>query len=361
MKTLLLRDEIFREHRPEEGSPETPARIEALYADLDSRPLPFLRAAAPRAARRDELLRIHTPAYLERVAATAGRARDRLDADTTTSERSHEAALRAAGAVMQACETVVSGSAQGAFALVRPPGHHAERDRAMGFCLFNNVAVAAAHALSEGGLKRILVLDVDVHHGNGTQQAFWERKEVLFVSSHQWPLYPGTGWFDEVGAGAGAGFTVNLPMPAGMGDAEYLYLYKRIVEPVVDAWRPELILVSAGFDTWKDDPLGGMRVTGEGYAALFALFADWARRHCPGRLALALEGGYDPAGLVAGVRAALEALGGDARPREGLAGRSLSPRAREVALQASAALQPYWNSLKTAEKGPLRGPGVTEP
>jgi acetoin utilization deacetylase AcuC-like enzyme len=222
----------------------------------------------------------------------------------------------------------------------------------MGFCLFNNVAIAAEHAVRHLGCSRVLVLDPDVHHGNGTQHTFYGRSDVLFVSSHAYPFYPGTGWFTEVGTGAGAGYTVNLPMPAGMGDADYLHAYEQIVAPIVDQYAPDLILISAGYDTWQFDPLGPMRLTESGFRRLFGLFASWSERHCPGRIVMTLEGGYDPAGLIAGVRASLEAMlnpdsdrvhetpGLDSEPE------SPSPSAGAVVENARAALSPFWSSLR---------------
>jgi acetoin utilization deacetylase AcuC-like enzyme len=315
-----------------------------VHDDLDRRPIAGTTAAAPRPATRAELLRAHDAAYVDALERTAG-LRVRLDADTATSERSVEVARLAAGATIGAAEAVAGGAARGAFALVRPPGHHAEPSTAMGFCLFNNVAIAAEHALAELGCRRVLILDPDIHHGNGTQHRFEERTDVLYVSSHRYPFYPGTGWFDEVGRGAGAGFTLNLPMPMGLGDADLLHLYRRAVEPVVRAWRPDLILVSAGFDTWKGDPIGDLAITAAGFAALYALFRGWADEHCPGRLVCALEGGYDPAGVIAGVRAALEACTAPAPPPVEVEG-AVSVEARQIAENSRRALAPWWPALR---------------
>jgi len=316
-----------------------------VHGDLDRRPVAGTTTAAPRPATRRELLALHSPAHLDAVERTAGLPRCRLDADTATSARSFEAACLAAGAAIGATEAVLSGAARGAFALVRPPGHHAEAGAAMGFCLFNNVAVAAAHAVAECGCRRVLILDPDIHHGNGTQHAFDERADVLYVSSHRFPYYPGTGWFDETGRGPGAGFTLNLPMPMGLGDADLLHLYRRAVGPVVAAFRPELILVSAGFDTWAADPLGDLAITAAGFAALYALFRGWADEHCPGRLVCALEGGYDPAGVVAGVRAALEACAArEAGPSE--VDGEIGAAARQIAERSRAVMAPWWPALR---------------
>jgi acetoin utilization deacetylase AcuC-like enzyme len=218
-----------------------------------------------------------------------------LDADTFTSPESYRVALLAAGAaILAATEAVDTGHPT--IALVRPPGHHAERDRAMGFCLFNNAAVAAA-AMIGRGLSRIAIVDIDVHHGNGTQNAFYDDPRVLYVSTHQHPFYPGTGAADEAGAGDGLGFTVNIPMEAGSGDSDFQVVYDQIVLPVLDAFAPELLLVSAGFDAHERDPLASMRMTTRGYAAVTASVAHLARRH--GALAFVTEGGYHLASVSA--------------------------------------------------------------
>lgn len=355
MDTWIIRDPRFLEHDPGPGHPENRHRLDAVYRTLDAAPIPGTVTRSSTPVTREILGRAHSNEYVARVESTAGEAHTRLDTDTFASPRSYESAVHAAGAVVQAVDAVHAGRAGGAFALVRPPGHHAERSAAMGFCLFNNVAVAAQYALDHLGTRRILVLDPDVHHGNGTQNTFYETREVLYVSSHQHPLYPGTGWFDEVGHGDGEGFTVNLPCPAGLGDTDFFHLYDTILSPVVAEYAPELILVSAGYDTWHTDPLGGMRVTREGYRALFALVASWSAAHCPGRLVFALEGGYDPAGVIAGVEASLEALTGatpagvlDAARAPAIAGdgRQLVESVHGVVMNARSALEPYWASLR---------------
>ena len=345
MSTLILRDDRFLSHDPGPGHPENSGRLRSIYEDLDRNRIPGTHTHAPRSAGSKELARIHDPGYIRLVGDTAGQARVQLDPDTATSPGSYEAAIHGAGAAIQGVEAVVEGEARGAFALIRPPGHHAESAGAMGFCLFNNVAVAAAHAVEALGCQRVLVVDPDVHHGNGTQNSFWGSSRVLYVSSHRYPFYPGTGWFTEIGTGDGEGYTVNLPMPAGMTDGDFFHVYQAVVEPVVDEFMPDLILISAGFDTWQRDPLGGMAMTGSGYLALFGLFLSWAETHCPGRLVFALEGGYDPEGLVTGVRAALELTAGVV-PAPGGIDVSPSSAALEVAAQARHALSPHWNSLR---------------
>src|SRR5262249_16876692 len=267
-KVGLYDDPIFREHDAGRGHPERPERLDAarrglaeakLEEELDARPT--------RPATREELLRLHTDDHIAEVAATEGHTY-RFDPDTQAGPRSYPAALRAAGAVADAVDRVLDGALDRAFCIVRPPGHHALADRAMGFCLFNNVAVAAAHALDRG-LSRVLVVDFDGHPGNGTQATFYDDDPgVLYVSSHAYPFYPGTGALAETGAGAGRGFTVNLPLPNGAGDAEYARVYRDIVEPIARAFDPEIVLVSAGFDAYRDDPLAGMDLTVRGYAEL---------------------------------------------------------------------------------------------
>ncbi len=346
MQTLILRDDCFLRHDPGAGHVESPQRLQAVYDDLDRQAVSGTVTVAPRKAQQVELERIHQAGYVSQVRATQGLDRVQLDPDTVTSPGSYDAALHGAGAVLQGSEAVLGGEAAGAFALVRPPGHHAESLQAMGFCLFNNVAVAAAHALTELECKRVLILDPDVHHGNGTQHSFWDRKDVLYVSSHRYPFYPGSGALEEIGVGDGAGYSVNLPVPAGMGDADFHHLYATVVDPIVGEFQPDLILVSAGFDTWKNDPLGGMAMTTSGYQALFSLFLGWAARYCPDRIVFALEGGYDPAGLVTGVRTSLELASGSLAPLEGIDAAPCKP-ARDVADQARRLLSPHWSSLRT--------------
>lgn len=346
MAVRLYLDDFFLRHDAGPGHPERPERLAAVHRSLESSPIEGVEAERPPEATRAQLLRVHDAAHVDRIAATEGEERVVLDPDTSTCGSSYRVALRAAGAAVAAVEEVVVGRAEGAFALVRPPGHHAERNEAMGFCLFNNVAVAAAHAIDALGLERVLIVDPDVHHGNGTQEIFLRRRDVLFVSTHRYPLYPGTGWFDEVGEEEGEGYTVNLPMPPLLGDKDFVFLYEDLVAPLVAAFRPELILVSAGFDTWHQDPLGMMQVTKRGYDALFRLFRGWADAHCPGRIVVVLEGGYDVKGVVAGVRAGLEALAAPARGEDPLAGLEPGPSANAIVANARQVLSPYWPTLE---------------
>jgi acetoin utilization deacetylase AcuC-like enzyme len=285
---LLISSPRFQEHTTPPGHPERPERAEVFDQVAVAWRDKGGRVVEPRPATRQELLRVHAAAHVDAMEAARGRA-VMLDADTFTSPESYEIALLAAGAAVQAAEHALD-SRETAFALVRPPGHHAERDKAMGFCLFNNVAVAAAAAIARG-LSRVAIVDIDVHHGNGTQWTFYADPKVLYVSTHQFPFYPGTGAADETGTGAGKGFTFNVPLAAGAADAEYAAAY-RTIAGVLETYAPELLLVSAGFDAHEDDPLASMRLTTAGYGVVVKALADAAARiGCP--MALVTEGGYD--------------------------------------------------------------------
>jgi len=313
-RTGILRDESFLEHSMGAFHPENPRRLRVLYDMLDSEAFRgrFVEIGA-RPASREELERVHAPSYLDRLAATSGRRSSYLDPDTSACAGSWNAARRAAGGLCEAVGAVTSGAVRNAFALVRPPGHHAEPGRAKGFCLLNNLAVAARHARETLGLSRVLIVDWDLHHGNGSQNTFLDDPSVLYVSTHQYPFYPGSGALDETGEGAGRGYTVNIPLSSGCGDGEFAALFARIVRPVSLAFRPELILVSAGMDIHASDPLGAMRVTPRGFAALTRVLMEIAGASCGGRLVLALEGGYDLDGLRDSVRAVLDELDDRAR------------------------------------------------
>jgi acetoin utilization deacetylase AcuC-like enzyme len=251
---------------------------------------------------------VHAPAYIERILDTAGEPRRYLDPDTVTSERSCEAAFLAAGGVLAAVENIMNGVVDNAFALIRPPGHHAERDHPMGFCIFNNVALAARYAQKKFGLHKILIIDWDVHHPNGVQHIFYEDPSVLLFSTHRFPYFPGTGDARETGEGAGKGFTINVPLPAQRTDIDFTNIYRHLLVPVALEFQPQLILISAGFDTHSDDPIGGMKVTEQGYARLTELILGAAQTVCYGRVLAVLEGGYDLVALRRSVQAVLQTM-----------------------------------------------------
>lgn len=293
-------------HDPVPGHPEQPARLAAAlaaFADSGLKHCPHVEAPL---ATREQLLRVHDPAHVERVFAAGGSSRFvQLDPDTAIDVGSLPAALRAAGAVVAAVDTVVAETHRRAFCAVRPPGHHATHRLAMGFCLFNNIAVGAAHALAAHDLERIAIVDFDVHHGNGTQAIFWNDPRVLFASSHQWPLYPGTGRENETGA---SNNVVNAPLPAGTDGPAFRAAWHETLLPRIDAFAPQLILISAGFDAHRDDPLANLRLVENDYAWLTRELVVLADRHARGRVVSTLEGGYDLPALERNVRAHALAL-----------------------------------------------------
>jgi acetoin utilization deacetylase AcuC-like enzyme len=311
-RAAVVEDRRYLEHRGPSGHPERPERLAAVGAAIAEREAQLSRIDA-RAAEPEEILRVHPRAHVEHVARSSRSAaewggRVQLDPDTYVSPGSFEVARLAAGASIDLAAAVARGDVASGIAAVRPPGHHAEVGRAMGFCLLNNVAIAARAISRAHGVERILIVDWDVHHGNGTQQVFEEDPDVLYFSTHQFPYYPGTGDAREAGSGLGAGATVNVPMPAGCGDAEYLGVLRRILVPVARRHRPDLILVSCGFDAHRSDPLASMEVTGEGFRDMTRVVRALADELCRGRLAFVLEGGYSAQGLREGTAAVLDVL-----------------------------------------------------
>ena len=308
-KTAIFKDDLFLMHDPGPNHPERIDRLRVIYSFLDGPEVEkkFLFPSFEPAAI-EQIERNHDKHLVDRVAATAGKNYDFLDQDTATSARSYEAALMAAGSVMRGVDLLVGGDIDNGFALVRPPGHHAERDRSMGFCLFNNIAVAAWHAQQEHNLERIMIVDWDLHHGNGTQFAFYNSPQTLYLSTHQYPYYPGTGSLEEVGSGEGEGYTVNIPLPGGLGDSDYAAIFNDIVIPVGEAYKPQLILVSAGFDIYHGDPLGSMSVGPAGFAYMTRSLQQLADNVCRGRVLVTLEGGYNLKGQRDGALAVLSEL-----------------------------------------------------
>ncbi|MEW5902546.1 MAG: histone deacetylase [Acidobacteriota bacterium] len=320
MKTGIVRDWRYAEHRMGDYHPESPERIRIIYEMLEREKIfADCQHIPPRPATEQEIEFIHSPEYFAQIKETAGKERVYLDPDTSTSPRSYEVALLAAGGLLAAADEIMEGKIRNAFALVRPPGHHAEASQARGFCIFNNVAIAAQHLIQKHGLARILIVDWDLHHGNGTQNSFNSRDDVLYFSTHQFPYYPGSGHWSEVGSGRGEGFTVNVPLSAGKEDADYVFIFERLLSPIAMAYRPGFILVSAGFDIYAGDPLGGMMVSAEGFGALTSLLLDLAEQTAGGRILLTLEGGYNLLGLEEGVKNTLLILAGEkpALPKHG--------------------------------------------
>ncbi len=310
--TGLVIDPRYEEHDTGRGHPERPERIRVLLPLADEAD-ESLRLIAARPASGDELALVHDGAYVEEVAATQHREHFAFDADTQTSRLSYATACLAAGGFLALLDSIMAGDITTGLACVRPPGHHAERHHAMGFCLFNNVAVGAEYLRRRHGLERVLVLDWDLHHGNGTQHMFEHDPGVLYVSTHQYPYYPGTGAMDESGCDDGEGYTVNLPFPAGCGDAEYIDAFRRIVEPIAQLYEPQIILISAGFDAHARDPLGGMEVSEAGFRAMTRILLDVAREHAGGRCAAILEGGYDLQAIRNSTLAVMHELGAQER------------------------------------------------
>lgn len=299
--------------------PERPDRLTAVMDHLQLQPVNGVTFATGLSASMEQLARVHTTAYLDGIFELRGK-NAWLDVDTTAvSPGSVEAAEVAAGCAIAAVDAVFERKGSSAFALVRPPGHHAEPVRARGFCIFNNVAVAAAHAQQELGAERVLIVDWDAHHGNGTQEIFWADPDVMLFDTHRAaPFYPGSGALDEIGAGLGEGTTVNIPLPGSVGDMEMLRAYREILVPAADYFKPDLVLVSAGFDPHRLDLI--MNMSYSGFAALTGVVQEIADRHCEGRLAMVLEGGYHLESLAYGVHAVLEVMAGGDVPEPVIAG-----------------------------------------
>ena len=316
-KVALLYDPAVLEHKPPEGHPERPARVAEVMALLEQTGMLSRLTRLPvTPAAREQLERVHTPEYLDFVEQVVAGGGGYLDAgDTVASAGSWKAATAAAGAGIGAVDAVMTGGMEASFAVVRPPGHHAPPDRAMGFCILNNAAVAAAHAVSQYGLSRVLLVDFDVHHGNGIQDCFYASPEVLYFSTHQSPAYPFTGMIDETGIGAGAGYTVNVPLPPDVGEAGFLQSFDAVLRPLARRFQPEIVIVSAGYDAhWRNSRyVQGIRerLTVRGLAALSQSLQEIANAHCPGRLVGILEGGYDLEALAYGVLGTLGVWLGD--------------------------------------------------
>ena len=316
-KPLVVIDQGYLKHLPGESHPERPERIQALLNLAGALDKQMFELASPRAATRADVEYTHGADHVRLVESTSKHNRYALDGDTITCRDSFGVALLAVGGFLTLLDAIASKQSSNGFALVRPPGHHALRDHAMGFCLFNTMAIGAEYLKRVYGAKKILIMDWDVHHGNGTQAAFYDDPTVLFISTHQFPFYPGSGAVNETGVGPGDGFTLNVPLPAGCTDVEYLQVFQDIVVPAAEKFQPDWILVSAGFDPHRRDPLGGMNVTEEGFGAMARLLLALANRFADGRIAFLLEGGYDLAGLRDSVAAVLAAMQAQVPPPAG--------------------------------------------
>lgn len=311
MKVGLVYDPIYLKHDTGQHV-ENASRLEAIISHLEQTRLKQqLTSTKPHPATVEELSLVHHEQYISHIQEVAKKGGGWLDADTVMSPNSYDVALYAAGGVIKATEAVMNGEVASAFALVRPPGHHATPQRAMGFCLFNNVAVAAKYALARYGLEHILIIDFDVHHGNGTQEAFYDNPQVLYVSTHLYPFYPGTGDIDETGGGEAEGTTLNIPLPSGSGDAEYEQVFAQIVAPAAKRFKPQFMLVSAGYDSHWADELALMQVSVSGFARVVKIITELADELCNGRLVFSLEGGYNLSALAASVKATFDVLLGE--------------------------------------------------
>jgi histone deacetylase 6 len=339
-RTGLVFDERFLRHAAPYEHPEHPGRLAAIWKRLEEEGLASGCARVPaRPATHEELARIHTPGHIRKIEATAGREFTQLDPDTYAGPESAQIASLAAGGLVDLTAAVVRGEADNGIALLRPPGHHAEADGPMGFCLYNNVAIAA-RAAQELGARRVAIVDWDVHHGNGTQDSFTGDGDVLYFSTHQFPFYPGTGWIEETGEGPGRGRTVNVPWPGGRGDADYLAAFDRVLLPIAERFAPDVVLVSCGFDAAEGDLLGDMRITPGGYARLTERLLTLAR----GRVVLALEGGYNLEAISRSAAACVRVLLGE-EPPAGRRGEAASPQAELILEQVLAAQRPHWKGI----------------
>jgi acetoin utilization deacetylase AcuC-like enzyme/formylglycine-generating enzyme required for sulfatase activity len=309
-KTGFVYDDIYLKHKTTVGHPEAPQRLVAIVDGLKAKGLySQLLKLSPEPVSSEWLIMVHTPEYIQRVRRSCDDGMEYLDTiDVPISPESYEAALMAAGGVLCAIDAVMEKKITNAFCAVRPPGHHALKDKALGFCIFNNIAIGTCYVQKKYGLSRILIVDWDVHHGNGTQARFYDDPSVLYFSVHQYPFYPGTGSETEKGSGEGLNYNINVPLPAGSGDADYVRAFKEKLKPAALAFSPEFVLISAGFDAHEDDLLGGMRITAQGFARLTQIVKEIAEKCCEGRIVSVLEGGYGLDGLAASVEAHIQVL-----------------------------------------------------
>ncbi len=340
-KTAIVTDRRYLKHFAGRSHPERPERAEVMIQMAESLTRDHLQIRAPREATLEEIALCHRPEYIQEVEQTSHVDRFDFDPDTHTSRDTYRTALLATGGVLTAVETILDGAAENAFAIVRPPGHHALPGRAMGFCFFNHVSIAAEWLIRNQGFKRVMIIDWDLHHGNGSQDIFYDSSEVLYTSTHQFPHYPGTGSMQEVGAGMGLGYTVNAPMPAEFGDAEYLRVFDELIIPIGRAFKPQFILVSAGFDCHWRDPLGEMQVTEEGFTQMMRRIKRLAAECCEGKIVAALEGGYNLEALATSGKAVIDEMGREADEHSPAV--SGGERVLPVIERARKGVGQYWN------------------
>ncbi len=308
-KIALIQDKRYLDHLTGSMHPERPERLQSIHQMLEESGLVKQAISLePREATKEEISLVHTVELFEQVEKSSHHGSTYLDPDTHASRNSFEAAKLAAGGLLIGVDELFDGKIEEVFAFPRPPGHHAERDHAMGFCLFNNVAIATEYAIQKKQIKKVAILDFDVHHGNGTQHIFEDRPDVFFVSTHQYPFYPGTGAANEIGKGAGEGYTLNLPMPAGCDDADYHQIFEERVVPALLNYQPELLIVSAGFDAHQLDPLGGMKVSSQGFKMMAEKIEEIRKKLSKIPVLYALEGGYDLKGLSESVKEMVQVM-----------------------------------------------------
>jgi len=349
-KTGIVEDRRYLLHSAGSGHPESPQRLAEIHEMLDNPAMSwkFTKIEA-REATHDEIAIVHSLSYINFIASTAGKDCVMLDPDTMTSPDTYCTAKLAVGGACNAVDQVLSGSVDNAFAFVRPPGHHAGKENAAGFCIFNNIAIAAMHAILKHRLKRVMIVDWDLHHGNGTQGIFYKEPRVLYFSTHQYPYYPGTGSMQEIGHGKGEGYTINVPMQAGASDASFVNVFSRILEPAALEYNPQLILLSAGFDAYFKDPLGGMRITPEGFAALARILLNIADKCCKGRFVAVLEGGYHVAGLAKSAKSVLEEMLDEShfsQEKFSALNQEMDENTDRLIRQVTSTIRPFWNIFK---------------
>lgn len=346
IRTGIVYDDMYLLH--ETGMhPEKKERLKSIMSYLEKRDvLKKLEKVEPRKAKVEEIEYAHNRDYIEQIESYCAKGYNAIDMDTFISANSYEAALLAAGGSMAAVDKVMKDELDHVFCFVRPPGHHAEPSQGMGFCLFNNAAIAAYHAMKEYDIERVLIFDWDVHHGNGTQLIFYHDPRVLYSSVHQSPAFPGTGAADEIGAGKGEGYTVNVPLSGGFGDNDYELILRELLVPLCDEYKPQLIIVSAGQDAHENDPLAGMALSSHGYGMMAGIMKEIADKYCDGKIVLLLEGGYNVNALAESVFCALDTLAGWEMGIESKKGEILERQATRDRIDiVKDKLMPFWPTM----------------